>query len=478
MIGCWAVVVCALIVGGLAFTLPGPAAGAGVRAHGSDQARHSHRKHRLRWVRQPVPGRVRPNATTGKRTAHCPPRLNGNGTVTFYWCKRGAKSVSVSGEFAVDDTSLTLTKDAKTGVWSGTVALADGLLAYSFTVNGASGLPDPSNPPWESELDPPVASSTSQDTETGKTGSEDSELYVPADNDPKGNPVSYDAWLSPYNRVRHGTLHHYLISAPDTEGTFAHGKDPISVYLPPGYEANCSRRYPALYLLHGTWGNDVDWSTQGYVGIIEDNLLAKGLAKPMVIVMPNFNNTKNEVDPATGVEDTVFPEDGFRDDLMKAYIPWAQAHFCLRRHPADRAFAGLSQGADDSLNVLENDARSFSSFGVWSPVCLDVDCPPKLTSGSTANVKCIQFGSGVNDAFASESDVTALQADFDAAGIPTRLHMTPTDDDPPRPPATDPDGQPDVVYEQQTSHTWYSWREQLRDSLMYVFFRRSPRCSV
>lgn len=265
--------------------------------------------------------------------------------------------------------------------------------------------------------------------------------------------------------MRHGKLHQYFVSAPNATGSFANGKDPISVYLPPDYRSNCSTRYPTIYLLHGTWGNDVDWSTQGFAGIIEDNLLAEGKAKAAVIVMPNFNNTADGSNPTTGVPDTAFPEDGFREDLMEAYIPWVRSHFCVQDDQAGRAFAGLSQGADDTLNIIENDASEFAYYGVQSPVCLDANCPAEVATASGAStIKCIQFGSGINDAFASESDVAAEQADFDAAGVPNRLHMTPIDDDSPAPPPVDGTSGPDFQYERQTSHTWQSWREQFRTS--------------
>lgn len=430
-------------------------------SHPRGGARHHASAHQPGSVLQRIPGPLVPNPTTGKRTAGCPPRLNGNGTVTFYWCKAGATSVSVQGEWTgpIGTGSLSLTKDSSTGVWSGTMALPDGLYSYTYTINGTSGVVDPSNPPWSSE-------------------GLDSDIFVPASNDPSGNPVAYDSWLSPDNQVPHGTLHQYFISAPEATGPFANGKDPISVYLPPGYKHDCSTRYPTVYLLHGTWGNDVDWSTQGYGGIIEDNLLAERLAKPVVIVMPTFNNTADGTDPVTGLPDTVFPENGFREDLIKAYVPWTQSHFCVRDDADGRAFAGLSQGADDTLNVIENDAREFAYYGVQSPVCLDANCPAELKSAAgTSAIRCIQFGSGINDVFASEGDVTAEQADFDAAGVPNRRHMTPTDDDPPAAPAADPGGQPDVKYLRQTSHTWDSWREQLRDELMNVFFKSHPDCS-
>ncbi len=409
--------------------------------------------------RQPVPGAVVPNATTGKRTAACPPILNGDGTVTFRWCKPGATSVSVQGEWVgpIGTGSLTLAKDPATGQWSGTTALPDGLYSYTYTVDGKAGLADPSNPPWNAD-------------------GLDSQIFVPAANDP-ANPIEYYAWLSPDNAVPHGTLSRYHVSTPNSTGPFAGGKHPITVYLPPGYRRDCSTRYPALYLQHGGGGNDVDWSTQGYAGVIEDNLIAAGVAKPMVIVMPNFNNTGNVPNATTGLD---YEADGFREDLIKAYIPWAEGHFCLQDRRSGRAYAGLSQGGAYGQDIIENSADQFAYFGIWSPACIflpEADCgrSPTLAELETApgakTITSVHFGAGWDDFFGAETTVTTEQANLAAAGIPNRRHMTPTDDDGPAPPAVDPDGQPDVKYERQTNHTWDSWREQLRDALMTTFFQ-------
>src|SRR5687767_1141803 len=39
----------------------------------------------------------------------------------------------------------------------------------------------------------------------------------------------------------------------------------VSIYLPPSYNSNATKRYPSLYLLHGFGGTHTSW-TQGYRG--------------------------------------------------------------------------------------------------------------------------------------------------------------------------------------------------------------------
>ena len=64
------------------------------------------------------------------------------------------------------------------------------------------------------------------------------------------------------------------------------------VYMPPDYDKNARGRYPVLYLLHGWGENEEDWSKQGRVDLMMDNLLAAGKVKPMLIVMDNLNAVK------------------------------------------------------------------------------------------------------------------------------------------------------------------------------------------
>ena len=59
----------------------------------------------------------------------------------------------------------------------------------------------------------------------------------------------------------------------------------MHVYTPPGYEAG-QDKYPVFYLLHGAGDSDDSWTSVGRAGIILDNLIAAGKAKPMVVVMP------------------------------------------------------------------------------------------------------------------------------------------------------------------------------------------------
>ena len=63
----------------------------------------------------------------------------------------------------------------------------------------------------------------------------------------------------------------------------------MTVYTPYGYETSKKTKYPVLYLLHGGGGDEEAWTSMGRTAQILDNLIEKGLAKPMIVVMPNGN---------------------------------------------------------------------------------------------------------------------------------------------------------------------------------------------
>src|SRR4029450_6886142 len=65
-----------------------------------------------------------------------------------------------------------------------------------------------------------------------------------------------------------------------------HDALPIS----PDYEKDSSTRYPVLYLQHGAGEDETGWGNQGHAGLIMDNLIAAGKAKPFIIVMDNGGN--------------------------------------------------------------------------------------------------------------------------------------------------------------------------------------------
>src|SRR6185436_11271637 len=52
----------------------------------------------------------------------------------------------------------------------------------------------------------------------------------------------------------------------------------------PDYEKG-AKRYPVLYIQHGAGEDEHGWGGQGFAGLIVDNLIAEGKAKPFIMVI-------------------------------------------------------------------------------------------------------------------------------------------------------------------------------------------------
>ncbi|HZS86941.1 MAG TPA: alpha/beta hydrolase-fold protein [Chloroflexota bacterium] len=122
-----------------------------------------------------------------------------------------------------------------------------------------------------------------------------------------------------------------------------------SIYLPPGYNtpSDSERRYPVLYLLHGAPGQPGDWIHGMHVQVLEDQGIAAGTLKPMIIVMPEGNG---------GVwQDSQYVNTlgGFRAEDLIAHdvVHYIDAHYRTIADRRARAIAGISEGAYGAMNL-------------------------------------------------------------------------------------------------------------------------------
>jgi enterochelin esterase family protein len=160
------------------------------------------------------------------------------------------------------------------------------------------------------------------------------------------------------NDVPRGTLnHHFYKSAIAGEG-----RD-FYVYVPPGYDRPSKEEYPALYLLHGITDDSSAWTNAGRAHVILDNLIARGRARPMLVVMPlgyAFSDVPGNLfrlfrEPAAqrkGLED-------FAKTVLDELIPRVEKSYRVAKDRDSRAIAGLSMGGAQSLYTALNHPDRF-----------------------------------------------------------------------------------------------------------------------
>ena len=152
------------------------------------------------------------------------------------------------------------------------------------------------------------------------------------------------------------------------ESTVTGNKRPAIVYMPPGYSTR--QRYPVLYLLHGLGANETVWTNDLAANVILDNLIAGKKALPMTIVMPNGRASNAPVPERPAARENIAVESqayrAFERELLMDLIPFIESRYSVSRARDQRALAGLSAGAGQSLNFGLANLNTFAWIGGFS----------------------------------------------------------------------------------------------------------------
>ena len=318
------------------------------------------------------------------------PEINPDHSVTFRY--RGPKAVTVqlTGDFlptqaieyeqngqkmVYEAPGVVDLKEGRDGMWTYTSAPLTGeLYSYSFLVDGVRTM-DPNNIYQNRD----IATWTNIFTLSAEKGD-------------KG-------WYYETHDVPHGTVAHVWYDSP-TLGM----KRRMTVYTPAGYEDSPKAKYPVLYLLHGSGGDEDAWSDLGRTVQIMDNLIAEGKAKPMIVVMPNgvFYNSAapgaavNMFQPTMAnsrSDSTVEIEDSFPD-----IIKFVEKHYRVKKDGYSRAVAGLSMGGRQSSRLSRRYPGMFGYVGQFSGVAVpNGENDPELAAQFAAKPKLFWIGVGSAD---------------------------------------------------------------------------------
>lgn len=160
--------------------------------------------------------------------------------------------------------------------------------------------------------------------------------------------------------VNYGTVHNVSYYSSVTNNTRK-----CNVILPANY--NPGKKYPVLYLLHGIGGNENEW-LGGAPNEIVSNLVAKGQAREMIMVLPNVRAKYD--DSASGnifSNENIQAFNNFINDLRYCLMPYINQNFSTLTDRKNTAIAGLSMGGMESLNIGFNMLDTFGYIGAFSP---------------------------------------------------------------------------------------------------------------
>lgn len=246
----------------------------------------------------------------------------GEKTVTFKISAPKAKLVRLNGSWMADySSSVNMMKDSA-GVWSVSVNKpTPELYTYNFIVDG-------------------LVVNDAINIFMQRDGTRYlSVLLIPG-----------DLTANYFEATKHGNLSKVWYNSP-TIGTNRR----MFVYTPYGYETS-GESYPVLYLLHGGGGDEDAWSTMGRTVQILDNLIEKGLAKPMICVMPNGNPGQQAAKTQMLEEKTYERNDPnfanlYVKSIVNDIIPYIESHYRAIPKREARAVSGLSMGGGHTLAV-------------------------------------------------------------------------------------------------------------------------------
>ena len=371
------------------------------------------------------------------------PVINADGTVTFRYQAPKAVKVEVTGDFlptekvevefngqkmSYDAPGVGVLKEGRGGVWEYTTPfkVEPELYNYSFNVDGNTVI-DPNNM-W---VNRDVASLTSV-LLVAEPGAR-SDLYA-------------------IHNVPHGTVSKVWYHS-DKQGFDRR----LTVYTPAGYETS-KAKYPVLYVLHGIGGDEDAWVTQGRATQILDNLIARGEAKPMIVVFTNGNiseeaapleNSTGYTRPTMSLPQTM---EGTFETAFPEIVKFIDSRYRTIAKKQSRAICGLSMGGFHTLNISLNYPDMFNYSGMFSaaigvtdpsisPMYQDFDA--KLATYFAKKPALLWIGIGKTD-FLIQSN-NEFRAKLDAAGYPYKYMET------------------------EGGHIWRNWRIYLSEFVPLIF---------
>lgn len=270
------------------------------------------------------------------------PLVNADGTVTFRVAAPNAQKVQIKGDWTdVREPVDMARQDDGTWIWTSPVLESD-LYIYTYRVDGT-------------KIIDPSSTYTLRDV-----NSIFSMFFVDG-----GNGDYYQVHDVPHGDVTRSWYHNDVF---DCDHRF-------TVYTPAEYRDNPDKRYPVLYLLHGSGGDEEAWITLGMTAHIMDNLIAEGKAEPMIVVMPNGNGSKPAAPgetsenlsyvPTTSMHFPDFKASGF-ERSFPGLVAHVDKHFRTIPSHEGRALAGLSMGGYHTYWISANNPGMFDYIGLFS----------------------------------------------------------------------------------------------------------------
>lgn len=192
---------------------------------------------------------------------------------------------------------------------------------------------------------------------------------------------------------------------------------PCVIYLPHNYaeriDRTARRGFPVLYLQHGMFGCEDDWTTSGRLVFWMDSLLREEMIEEMIVVMPdNFLGSippaerkklmdAPNVDPSgkpfptergqrhwkklTRDQEQAYEMSGYWEEHFGEFMTAVERKYFIDTRAKHRAIAGLSMGGFHTCHISHYLVSSFDYIGLFSPVILPRETTDLVGKKKNAN---------------------------------------------------------------------------------------------
>lgn len=181
-------------------------------------------------------------------------------------------------------------------------------------------------------------------------------------------------------------LEHVKVHGASLEGSLegdAADRD-VLVFLPPGYAADRTRRYPVVYALHGFSIGAEQWSKEIHVPQTIEGAFAKG-AKEMIVVLPDSKTVHNG-----SMYSSSITTGDFENFIARDLVAYIDSHYRTIAARESRGLVGHSMGGYGAARIGMKHPDVFGSLYIMSPCCLSPRLPGQFKPEDEAALAAVK----------------------------------------------------------------------------------------
>lgn len=164
---------------------------------------------------------------------------------------------------------------------------------------------------------------------------------------------------------------------------------PVCIYTPAGYDPAGTEKYPVLYLIHGMTDTYETWFKVGKVNNILDNLIAAGLAKKMIVVMPYANPYPEMMLRGMAKAYNALDTQLTTKEFTESVVPFIEANYNVLTDADNRAIAGFSLGGRQTLACGLGNPDMFHYVCAFAPAIFGPEIKANFENGTYADASKI-----------------------------------------------------------------------------------------